>query len=386
MAVFCIFGRVMAASGPLPPQGPGVLDAYGEQAVAIDPGSALFVDPGAFGYCRYVAVPASSPNQQVIPLYSDAEWQSWRSSPPTGDTQTVCCRPKTVTLCAGAAGGSISETLPYTILGQVQTPVATCVDQWGKTYTDSQAWTCGQTGSGVTADGLWTGGTDAYVCTPNAFTSGCSASCGGGTTASGTTVTYDSCGNATAVNSCSISCCTTNWQVSNVTTCGSNDLQTVTKTDYGTCNSGSYTYQQACVCSPTYNSCGACNQTTGVKTCTDTTCGTGSKTVACSYGAIAGASCSPYAYDGDPLPTGQTTIRVGGSDPTKWGACNINVCWDDGCGCEGTACTSRWSSWGGANGYANTCPYGIIPTATKWCDSTWNCSGGLTGFSCMGYQ
>lgn len=105
-----------------------------------------------YDFCRTIDGPAA---RLPIPLGSAAEWQAFRQYAPASAVQTVCCRPQTVTLCQGAAGGTVTEALPYTVLGAQQSPVATCTDQWGQPYTDSQTWTCGQTGSGVTADGLW---------------------------------------------------------------------------------------------------------------------------------------------------------------------------------------------------------------------------------------
>ena len=310
-----------------------------------------FVDVPAYAGCRYVTV-TSNTGGESIPVGSAASYNSWRASSWTGHTMQVCCRPQTVTLCKGAAGGTVSETLPYTIYGQSQTPVATCLDQWGETYTDSETWVCGQTGSGSGADGSWAqSGSDSYGCTSNAFTTGCSASC---PTTTGTTTTYDSCGNVQSVNACSISCCTNNWQES-VGACGAGNTQTVTWTNYGTCG-GSFSYQQGCICSPTY-SCGACDQGTGQKTCTDTTCGTGSTQQACTWTQVGGSSCSPYACSAQsPTVCGGETC---GPNPPNWADppydCGLN---------------STWSYWGTQSN----------------CVETTNIGGCATGYACYGYQ
>lgn len=205
-----------------------------------------FVDVPAYGACRFVTVTRPGVGGEAIALQSKANWLNWRTHTPAGDTQEVCCRPQAVTLCQGAAGGTVPMTLPYSILGEALQPVAQCIDQWGKPYEDTQTWVCGEAGSGVMADGNWQQqGGDAYTCSPNAFTSGCSATC---PTTAGTTTTYDSCGNVQAVNGCTISCCTSNW----VKSCNG-DLATYS--DVGSCHDPSYQIPGGC--SPVTSSCSA---------------------------------------------------------------------------------------------------------------------------------
>lgn len=222
---FALFlGLTMGAAAqvnPPAPQSIGASDGIdGPGFARLAAGSAGYVDPQGLGYCRYVGNGRTDGREDVIPISNAAEWQSYRSGQSNGQTppgisETVCCRPQTVTLCQGAAGGTVTESLPYTVLGQIQQPVATCTDQWGATYTDSQSWSCGSTipanPNSVMADGQWNqSGGDSLSCTPNAFTSGCSASCGGGSQ-----TTYDSCGNVQAVNACNTqSCCTPNGSCS----------------------------------------------------------------------------------------------------------------------------------------------------------------------------
>ena len=210
-----------------------------------------FVDVPAYGACRFVTVGEAGVGGEALALQSVTNWLRWRTHMPPGDTQEVCCRAQTVTMCQGAAGGTVAMTLPYSVLGQTQQPVAQCTDQWGKPYEDTQTWVCGQTGSGVMADGNWQKqGGDGYTCAPNAYVGGCTASCGGGTQ-----TTYDSCGNVQAVTACNTqACCTTDY----VKSCSG---ATATYTDLGTCHSGSFTVPEGCTfqsyscsasCSPSF--------------------------------------------------------------------------------------------------------------------------------------
>jgi hypothetical protein len=121
-----------------------------------------------------------------------------------------------VSLCQGAAGGTVTETLAYDVLSDQQTLTATCIDQWGKTYLDTQVWTCGTNGvSGEPyTDGQWNGGGDTWTCSPDAYTAygACSAQCGGGNQWA---QIYDSCGTLTSQGYngpvCNTqSCCTAN--------------------------------------------------------------------------------------------------------------------------------------------------------------------------------
>lgn len=317
--------RTAAANGPAPPQSQQLSGVVGVQ---VDSGQALFVDPlwndGGKGQCRIVANKTSLP--LAVPLGNRAEWQSfrdplpWPAGPHAGAsapnhfedasaTQTVCCRPQTVTLCAIASAATQTKALPYAAYAQSQTVSATCTDQWGAAYTDSQTWQCGQTGSGTDADGQWNpGGPDNYGCSPNAFTSACTATCSGSiTTAVGTTTTYDSCGNVQSVNSCSKSCCTTNYQAS-AGACsgacgGGHGTQTVTMTDYGTCHGGSYSYSQNCV---NNSSCGHY----AYSSCSPIQCPVGSG-YACDCPFLGGDRNSPAPNGDDPATKWYPTSMPG---------------------------------------------------------------------------
>ena len=198
-----------------------------------------FLDVSGYTSCRYVTDGLPAGNDELIPIDSMTDWKAWLSDPGQGDSQTVCCRPQTVTLCQ--VGGATHQTfiLPYTIYGQTQTPMANCTDEWGQPYKDSQPWKCGQAvGAAGLEDGQWSQPqADSYTCSPNAFTTGCSASC---PQTVGTTTTYDSCGNVQAVNSCSISCCTNDYQ--KVGCSGS----TATYEQFGTCPGGGFTVAGGC--------------------------------------------------------------------------------------------------------------------------------------------
>lgn len=344
--------RTAAANGPAPPQ---LQQDSGAVTVQVDSGQSLFVDPlwndGGKGQCRVVANKTSLP--LAVPLGSRSEWQSfrdplpWPAGPHAGTTspnhfldssagQTVCCRPQSVTLCQGAPGGTVAMSLPYTAESDSRTLTATCVDQWNKTYTDSQTWQCGHSGSGAAADGAWSEvGGDSYVCSPNAFTSACSATCGGGgSTATGTQTTYDSCGKVQSVTSCTISCCTTNYQAATGACSGScgggSGTQTVTMTDFGSCHNASYSYIQNCV-----------NNTScmyyGFSSCTPVEC----------LGPGNGYVCDcPYV--------------VPNNGPPKF-----------------TIDTSDWTGWGWMGAVHTSIPSGCVPTGVE--TGVWNVSNSAKG-------
>ena len=424
-----------AQVNPPAPQSPSSSDGVDAPGFVRVPATARggtggFVDVPAYAACRYVTVGNPNAGGEAIALQSATNWTNWRTNPPPGDSQTVCCRPQTVTLCQGAAGGAVTRTLPYTVFAQQQFPAATCTDQWGQTYTDMQTWTCGATGSGVAADGQWNAGGDSLTCAPNAFTSGCSASCG-----PGTTTTYNSCGQVQSVNACNNGpCCTTNWEISSTGACsgscgGGYGYEAVTYTDYGTCNSGSYTTTQGCInstpcctnnwqvsstgaCSgacgggsgtqsvtyTNYGTCGggytttqgctnsaaccvpnwqytACNQGTGQKTRYDANnCpGSVSTQVACTYGVLGSATCSPY------------NDWVSGKPQSQQGACAV----ESGptfltCGAVGNVCPSTWSGSGDAAGAGNP----ALPNCSggsSQCNNGYDSQGALDAFSCCGY-
>lgn len=301
-------------------------------------GATRWVD--IYGFCRAIDGPAA---QAPLPLGSSAEWQAFRQNAPASLAQTVCCRPKTVTLCQGAAGGTVSETLPYTAYGSQATPVATCRDQWGLTYTDAQTWTCGQTGTGFMADGLWTGGTDSWACAANAHVDygGCSTAGVGGWGTQTVTV-WNSCGQvqSSAGQACySIPPCTPNWQTS----------------------------------------CGSCNQTTGEKTCTTydaKNCPgstSSSNTQTCTWTQVGGAYCT-QAYEYSIMP--------------KTSECYLQE--HIYCGCGDNICPSNWDTWGAGYVDFTTMMVGCAP-GTQRVDNppnTWGiiCALDSPNFVCMGYQ
>ena len=184
---------------PPAPQQSATADGIDGTAFARLPvGNSGYVDPNS-QYCRYVT--NGDTQENVIPYSTPQEWLDYRAgvksgSAPPGITEVVCCRPQTVTLCRIGGGPTQTVNLPYTIYGQSQSVSLRCVDQWGATYTDTEQWQCGfQGAASVTdpmADGLWSDpGGDSFVCSPDAYDTGCSAACG--TSSTGTR--YDSCGN-----------------------------------------------------------------------------------------------------------------------------------------------------------------------------------------------
>lgn len=200
------------------------------------------------GFCKVVDVGAlawANPPASGVPVFipgTAAEWENYRtraSSSYHGDlTQTTCCRPQSniATLCTEAGATPVPVNRQYGKLGETDVVSATCTDQWGRQYTDSIALTC-QGDNGSDGQAQWAPSTDTQSnCTPNAFTSACTASCGGGTQ-----TTWDSCGNVQAVTSCNTqACCTTNYQK---TGCAGS---TAIYTDEGSCHSASFTQPNGC--------------------------------------------------------------------------------------------------------------------------------------------
>lgn len=271
-------------SAPQSPQSSDGVDGsspYGFARSVAD-GQWGFVDVPAYSSCRYV----TTGTKEDIPLGAASTWAGWVTtvSHRQGDQEVVCCRPQAPAssdFCqtyGGTPGGLSPSSLPYTpsqAVGGVSTTsvtvTTTCTDFAGQ-YQDTVTYNCGATGSGLssdpTVDGLWKkSGADSATCTPNASLGACSVSCGGGTQ-----TIYDSCGNATGSQSCNTqACCTTNYQVTATGACtsslgcgGNPGTQSVTYTDFGTCNSGSYTTSQGCTT-------GACCQPNWVKSCNTTT-------------------------------------------------------------------------------------------------------------------
>ena len=359
LAVFLATATAVAQVTPPAPQsatstdgvdGPGFVRVK----AAAQGGTGGFVDVPAYAACRYVTIGDPHAGGEAIALQNATTWSGWRTNPWPGDTQTVCCRPQTVSLCQGAAGGAVSEILPYTVLGGQQQPVATCTDQWGETYTDSQTWQCGQTGSGVAADGNWNeSGGDSYVCTPNAFASGCTASCGGGTT-----TTYDSCGNAQSVNACNTqSCCTPGAPSCGACSTGGSQ----------TCGDGCSTWQQACTCDAAYGA----DVSSGCVTCPAATVSWGDNCSASVLDAATGGS-TPVTFSGAGYSgSGTATCGSGGWSvsgtcaPTAAATCAAGtvVAWGGGC-TAALPSTLNGSAPGDTDTVTATPPYAGSATVT----------------------
>ena len=193
--------------------------AQGGTYPGVDAHSEGWFDVG--GFCKVVDVgdlSAINPTAKGVPVFIPGpikQWENYRTSAPAhynGQlTLTTCCRPSPniTTLCATATNPQ-SVSLEYGKLGETDTLAATCVDQWGISYPESVAITCtGATGTlavdnGPDGQAAWQAGAPADICAPNAYTTACDATCPGGT---GTTSTFDSCGNLTGSSACTITCC-----------------------------------------------------------------------------------------------------------------------------------------------------------------------------------
>ena len=344
--------------------------ADGSGFARLPAGSADFVDPTVGNACRY----AVNGNQReiVIPVSTVLEWQYFRAGedtgqPPPGVSETVCCRPQSPNagdgFCAlgGSPSGFTPASLPYAKLADT-VPVGTlciqtCHDNQGQpyscNYSDSVTYVCGQQGAGVMADGLWNAGGQTEVCSPSAHatTGSCSAGCGWG---SALQTVYDGCGqiqSQTWTSCWAGSCCTPDWQTN----------------------------------------CGACNQSTGQKTCTtyDANYCPGSSgssySQQCAWTVIGGASCTVYSYAGGMYGNCYKNDLSG--------YCVIN---GDGCGCnfpnagDSSACFSTWSTWGDADintttNLSSDCAVGAYQQ-TAWCPAGDYCAGLPIAYSCWGYQ
>ena len=252
----------------------------GEQYPGVDAHSEGWFDVG--GFCKVVDVgdlSALGVNAKGVPVFIPgpaAQWANYRTLAATHYNGqllvTTCCRPQAnvATLCTEAGATLVSVSRQYGKLGEVDTVTASCIDMWGKPYTDQVNVGCEVSGGGPDgpdAQGVWVETTaDATSnCTPNANITygGCSASCGGGNL-------YE-----TVQNSCGV----------------------VTAQGYigPSCNT------QSC-CSPSYSK--SCSGSTA--TYTDVSCGTGSYQVSggCTYGVVGGGHCSCVSYgkqpNGDP--------------------------------------------------------------------------------------
>lgn len=279
------------------------------------------------GFCKVVDVgdlSSMSATATSVPVFlpgptTPDQWENYRSSSSATDgyggrvTLTTCCRPQdnAGTLCAdGTNPTAVSRA--YGKLGETDQVTLTCTDSHGLPYTDTLALTC-QGDNGPDGQASWSVTAESEVCSPDAWTTDCNATCqGGGAAASGTTTTYDSCGHVQSTNACSITCCTPSYSYS----CNQSNGNYV-RTD-NTCGGGSVTvgtcrYQDT----TTVKSCagfgyhsyadGTC--TIEYKDCvsdiwgcgSDTTCNDGCSTLSCSTQYIANETC-----DGVTTPAGQT--------------------------------------------------------------------------------
>ena len=388
----------LAGNGPVAPQLPGQLDTYGQgystaqtytnqttggtndRFADVDPGGSLFVDPtgGNFpsaGPCRYVTNAATTPGAVEIPLATPLEWQEFiagtsSGTPPPGIAAVVCCRPAAPTdpFCSGGTVQSVSNVSGggingYGQLGPAGVATASCSDAYG-TYTETHSYQCVSGGSGVTADGVWQFQVDqGDSCTSaNTTTYGACSTAGVGGWGNQWAVTKDCVGNIVSQGYFGPACyttppCSTNWQPSYGSCSGAcgggSGTQTVTWTDYGTCNGGSYSYPQGCV-----------------------------NNNACAPQLVGGGSCVPFP--------------VGGTDCVgTYGPCYGGPGCGYGCGdtppqgpggCYGP---SSWSAWGDITGtttYPTGCAAGsnIVYTQTN---ADWNLPndidpGAITAFQC----
>ena len=184
----------------------------GQSYPGVDANSEGWFDVG--GFCKVVDVGDLStvaPGAHGVPVFIPGPTQQWEnyrtSAAPRYNgalTLTTCCRPQINlgNLCTEAGATVVAVDRQYGKVGEVDTVSATCVDQWGVTYTDSMNVACEVSGGGSDgpdAQATWAETTaDATSnCIPNAhITQGnCSAGCGGGHFYE---TVQDSCGNVTS--------------------------------------------------------------------------------------------------------------------------------------------------------------------------------------------
>jgi len=229
------------------------------------------------GFCKVVDVgdlSSMTPPASGVPVFVPGptdQWENYRTSAPTSAgykgrlTLTTCCRPQSniANLCTEAGATPVSVSRQYGKLGETDVVSATCVDEWGKQYTDSVSLTCqGDDGPNGQAQWAEVGGDSTSNCTANANITygGCSQSCSEGGSIGHTYETVqDSCGVVTAQGyigpECGMqNCCKPNWQ----TTCGgcSGPTKTCTTTDLNNCvGSVSSSSTQACTEITSFGSC-----------------------------------------------------------------------------------------------------------------------------------
>ena len=240
--VFIVTGNaVFADSVPPPPHSPTSsdgIDAPGFVRVqsTAHGGTGGFIDVPGYRACRFVTIDDPTIGGEAILVNSLANWNSWRRNRPT-TWQTVCCRPQTVTLCASATGGPQQATVTgigaggYGKLGESGTATAHCSNAPNLDYDETQSFTCGQSGTGVDADGAWTGGSQpSDIC--DAQNNTCSGNCGGGQG-------VDKCGFPCTNNQ---SCCQSNY-IYSCTSCSADcggGTQSCYYHDYNNCGGSDY--------------------------------------------------------------------------------------------------------------------------------------------------
>ena len=245
------------------------------------------------GFCKVVDVgdlSAMTPPASGIPVFVPGptdQWENYRTSAPNSASYggrlalTTCCRPQSniATLCTEAGATPLSVSRQYGKLGETDVVSATCVDQWGRQYTDAVSVTC-QGSNGPDGQAQWAeAGTDTTSnCTPNANITygGCSASCGGGNL-------YE-----TVQNSCGV----------------------VTTQGYigPSCNT------QSC-CDYVKSGCNGPNE---ILSDTNGVCPTKQGSGGCSLQVVGSGSCSPYVLtpsDGPVCGTGTSCLSTCGNGP-----------------------------------------------------------------------
>ncbi len=182
----------------------------------------------------------------------------------------------------------------------------------GETFTDTLSFTCKGDPSSPTdpagPDGQAVWDMSSESCTDSPWTSACNATCSGGTTASGTTTTYDSCGRPQSTNACSINCCTPVYSyscsgasyIATDTTCGtgSHVAGTCTRTtSHGTsaCDlDQDNEYSFATGCETVFWQCDSgwyCKSGDCSGTCTANACSNKPAKITCATGTTIGSTC-----------------------------------------------------------------------------------------------
>ncbi len=284
------------------------------------------------GFCKVVDVgdlSAMTPPASGVPVFVPGpadQWENYRTSAPVNAsyagrlTLTTCCRPQASvgTLCADTAN-PIPVSREYGKLGEIDQPSAVCTDIRGETFTDTLSVACKGDPSSHTdptgPDGQAAWDISNESCTDSPWTSACNATCSGGTAASGTATTYDSCGRPQSVQACTISCCTPVYSKS----CNG---ATARYTDV-TCGTGSYSVVGGCTsysCVVGGSSCSAGSRTTISGEYEYFDCGN----TWVSWGEQTGCIVDGYDYETDYGPPNFSTpiyVNAGPDSTTCYGTC-----------------------------------------------------------------